>query len=487
VSIFGRRASDGFGNYPYDNVGVQYGLVALNSGQITPEQFVDLNENVGGIDIDWNYQAQRSVADAFAVQTMYRAGLVTYPREAAKVPIIDLRGSSNFEIHTDFHSWQMRERLKKANGHADNHVIWTSGEPFGQAGPSFDLLDTWLSRIEADTSDRTLEDKVRRNRPAAAVDACWIQDQKVTDMQKCRAAFPYYADPRIAAGGPLADDVVKCTLKPLDRQDYEVEFSDPQWERLKQAFPDGVCDYSKPGQFQQPSIPWMSFADGPGGTPLGDPPRSVPLACASAAGFRSVAATPRGRGLRFKVKRRQRRPFTVVVFQQSIGRRVIRGRRVARFANRIKPFRWKTSGRLRDGHYAVRFTMRLDGRVRDVRRVALRRARGRFRRAPDFYQRTNCGTFRVLKLSSAVFGGPTRTPLGIAVRLARPADRLIIDVRSGTSQIKRWRVPRAAAKRTYRFRLPARPVARGRLVRVRATAVIGRKRIRGQRLRARRM
>ena len=279
-SIFGYRESDGFGNYPYDNVGVQYGLVAVNSGQITPEQFVDVNEKVGGLDIDWNHQAQRSRADLAAVRTMYRAGLVTFPREAAKVPIMDLRGSSNLEIHTDFNSYAMRARLQKANGHADNQVIWTSPVPLGgdseKVSVSFDLLDTWLARIEADRSKRSLEQKVLRNRPAAAVDACWIGGRKVTDMQKCRAALPYYSDPRIAAGGPLADDVIKCQLKPLDRSDYEVEFSDALWSRLQQAFPTGVCDYSRPGVAQRPSKPWLTFAGGPGGRPLPKPPRSKP-------------------------------------------------------------------------------------------------------------------------------------------------------------------------------------------------------------------
>jgi hypothetical protein len=287
-SVFGYRSSDGFAHYPYDNTGVQYGLVALNSLQITPEQFVDLNEKVGGLDVDWNHRPRRSEADLAAIQTMYRAGLVTSGAEADKVPIIDLRGTSNYEIHTDIHSYSMRARLQKANGHADNQVIWSSIPPLApdadatdgsvlSTPESFALLDTWLSRIEADTSDVTLEEKVRRNKPATAVDACWIAGVKITDMQKCRAAFPFYATPRMAAGGPVADDIVKCQLKPLDRSDYQVQFSDEQWQRLLKAFPDGVCDYSKPGIGEQPSSPWMSFADGPGGRPLGDPPRSVSL------------------------------------------------------------------------------------------------------------------------------------------------------------------------------------------------------------------
>ena len=279
ASIFGLRPTDGFANYPYDNTGVQYGLTALNSREILPEQFVDLNEKVGGLDIDWNHHAQRSVADAPAVSTMYRAGLVTYPREAANVPIIDLRGTSNAEVHTDFHSYVMRDRLDRANGYHDNQLIWTNdvpniGDPLVNA-KAFDLLDTWLSRIEADHSDLSLAEKVLRDRPATAVDACWVAGQEITDMQKCRAIYPYWADPRIAAGGPLADNVIKCQLRPLDPNDYNVQFTADQWARLQKAFPGGVCDYSKPAVDQQPSIPWMSFAGGPGGEPLGPAPTST--------------------------------------------------------------------------------------------------------------------------------------------------------------------------------------------------------------------
>ena len=49
--------------------------------------------------------------------------------------------------------------------------------------------------------------------------------------------------------------------------------------RLGNALPTGVCDYRKPGVAQQPSVPWMTFADGPGGQPLGTAPESVPFKC----------------------------------------------------------------------------------------------------------------------------------------------------------------------------------------------------------------
>src|SRR5439155_5787699 len=66
ASIFGQRPSTswgpvekqighGFANRPFANVGVQYGLNAVNSGEITPGQFADLNAQAGGLDIDWHW------------------------------------------------------------------------------------------------------------------------------------------------------------------------------------------------------------------------------------------------------------------------------------------------------------------------------------------------------------------------------------------------------------------------------------------------
>ena len=46
---------------PFVNTGVQYGLAALNSGAITVQQFIDLNEKIGGIDQDANYTPARAV------------------------------------------------------------------------------------------------------------------------------------------------------------------------------------------------------------------------------------------------------------------------------------------------------------------------------------------------------------------------------------------------------------------------------------------
>src|SRR4029453_14299738 len=49
-----------------DNVGIQYGLKALLAGAITPEEFVTLNEKIGGVDADSNRIPTRSRGDLSA-------------------------------------------------------------------------------------------------------------------------------------------------------------------------------------------------------------------------------------------------------------------------------------------------------------------------------------------------------------------------------------------------------------------------------------
>jgi hypothetical protein len=82
----------------------------------------------------------------------------------------------------------------------------------------------------------------------------------------------------MAAGGPLTNDVMKCELKALDRTDPAyggTSFTDAQWARLAAAFPTGVCDWSRPDVARRPSVPWMTYVDGPGrGKPLPPPPAS---------------------------------------------------------------------------------------------------------------------------------------------------------------------------------------------------------------------
>lgn len=282
VNQLGKRA-DGLVNQVFDNVGVMYGLKAVEAGTISPEQFVDLNEKVGGLDPDGGFSAQRTRADAEGLARMYETGLITYGRELGKAPIIDARTDDNHEMHNNSEWIFTRNRLRRTNGSAGLHVQWweasTTPNPVGNVSrpsapyalKSLLLMDQWLAAVEADKSEAPREAKLAKARPAEARDRCVVggQEHDWTKGSVCDQQFTYTGLTRMVAGGPDTNDVLKCQLKPLNRAEIKATFSDAQWARLQKTFGDGVCDYSKPGVAQvPPKAAWLTFAGGPGGAPL---------------------------------------------------------------------------------------------------------------------------------------------------------------------------------------------------------------------------
>ena len=299
IAVFGPRDATGYAKSPLDNVGIQYGFVALNEGAISPEQFVTMNEQIGGYDINGQWQPSRSVADPGAAEITHKSGRVPHGERLGDVAIIADVAFNVVEEHYDFRTWVIRNRILAVHGDYENHVLWRyKGNAPGVAARRFDVMDDWLSRVEADTSNRPWREKLISNKPDAAVDSCYRSDlgQWSTDASYCNTSaepsmeatiengvfaptideWPVYRDTRVAAGEPLTSDIMKCALKPLDPDDYSVSFSAAQWSRLNAAFPDGVCDYSKPGIGQVAPEPWQTFMDGPGGKPLGAAPESKP-------------------------------------------------------------------------------------------------------------------------------------------------------------------------------------------------------------------
>jgi hypothetical protein len=190
-----------------------------------------------------------------------------------------------------------------------------------------------------------------------------------------------------------------------------------------------------------------------GGSGAGQANRAADPDCTPTSGFRTVTVRGSGRRALLGFTRAQRRPVTVDVFQQSIGRRVIGERLVARYANRSAGFTWdgkaNRPGRtVTDGYYFVRYRMALRGGRVDVRRTTLRRVGGRFSLRPSFYRRDTCGILRSYKLTRPVFGGRTNREVGVAYRLNRAA-RVSVTVTRGTKVVKRFAaVQRAAGRRS---------------------------------------
>ena len=283
-------------NKVFDNVGVQYGLKALQAGQITAEEFVQVNEGIGSYSPDLVWSGPAATAPAPRVDSLpatlanlFYTGASGDAHLLSQVAIIDLRGDQNpaGDIHANWRSWAMRDRLSRANGHHDNQVIWafTPGLAPGAAlaRKAFLTMDAWLAAVEADTSTRIRAEKIVANRPTALRDICLLSrgDTEAELTQDVGLGTPscpvkFQASPRQAAGGPLTEDVFKCQLKPLAFADADYAgLNAGQRVRLQAVFPSGVCDWSKPGVGQQSSPGWITFADG-SAAPLPAPPVWLP-------------------------------------------------------------------------------------------------------------------------------------------------------------------------------------------------------------------
>jgi hypothetical protein len=271
-NVYGVDPSTGFALRPFDNVGVQYGLNALNAGVITVAQFLDLNERIGGVDHDSNYVARRTTGDAGAIKRAYQAGLTLGGSGGlAAIPIFDNATSNEAGgYHYGWFHFALRERLRQANGNADNMVMWRSVSE-SAAGKMF---AAWMDTYKADSSAGPQRAKVLHAKPRAGVDGCYdgatppsfIAEALVFSskpVSRCTELYPVYSNVRHEAAGPLAANVLKCQLKPVDAHDYPSSMSAADLARLKHIFPAGVCDWTKPGVNQVPVTTWASFGPSP--------------------------------------------------------------------------------------------------------------------------------------------------------------------------------------------------------------------------------
>jgi hypothetical protein len=278
----------GFAGSPIDNVGVQYGLAALNAGEITPQQFVDLNASVGGFNIDWQPSAQRMAADEPALANAYRDGIINEANNMNQVAIIDLRGPNDPGLaHDTYRSFAVRARLDRDFGTHANQVIWEGpvsllGDPYYD-NQALEAMDRWLAAVARDHSGRALPQEIISDKPANITDQCSDgTGTRLTSTLCPSSVVPVYSTPRMVAGEAITTDQNKCALVPLNRGSYKVGFTNAQWAALQKAFPTGVCDYSKPGVSQQPTVPWLTYQTPAGkviygGRALGAPPVSVPF------------------------------------------------------------------------------------------------------------------------------------------------------------------------------------------------------------------
>jgi hypothetical protein len=279
-------------NKIYDNVGVQYGLRALREGRISAEEFVQVNEGIGSYspDLVWSgaagAPAARVASLASTLERLYFTAASGDARHLSQVAIIDLRGNQNpaGDIHANWRSWAMRERLDNANGTHANQVIWASTPGLAPgaalARKAFVTMDAWLAGVEADSSSRSRAKKIIANRPSGLRDLCFAttgatdaEIEDADDLGLGTAACPvtYQSSPRQVAGGPLTEDLFKCQLRPIDWADpVYAGLSTAQRARLAAVLPTGMCDWSRPGVGWQTSPGWVTFS--------GPTPKALPRA-----------------------------------------------------------------------------------------------------------------------------------------------------------------------------------------------------------------
>ena len=267
-----KKIGHGFAGLPIGDVGVQFGLQALKDGTISPAQFVDLNDKIGGADIDLKYTRARSDGTQPAIRNDYRSGSVNETNNLTSVAIIDLRGPDPGAFHDAYRTWVVRARLEKAEGHFPrNHVIWFGEVPL-IGDPSYTTQglmaeDRWLSIVENDRRHISLARKVQQDRPADIHDICTnipgveqVTGGDGSPICQNKDLQTRYATPAMVAGEDIRTDIEKCHLEPLKRVSYyPYTFTNQEWATLQGIFPTGVCDWTDRGVSQQGTTPWLTY------------------------------------------------------------------------------------------------------------------------------------------------------------------------------------------------------------------------------------
>jgi hypothetical protein len=154
----------------------------------------------------------------------------------------------------------MRARLDARHGGHRSLALW-QGEPY--PSDTFAPAEQWLTALEAagpTPDDAARATAVAKTRPPAAADRCTVLRLGVDGTAPCDALAG--TSPRIAAGGPPTEDVIKCALAPVDPAAYP-GLSAAQLDTLRATFPTGVCDWKAPGAGETArTTPWLSFGDG---------------------------------------------------------------------------------------------------------------------------------------------------------------------------------------------------------------------------------
>ncbi len=295
VNVYGRDER-GFAHRAIDNVGVQYGLGALLDDRISAAEFLDLNRQIGGLDIDGRFVPERHAMNPEVEALTYRVGGVIGRGALDQTPILDLGPYLDWipgaNIHEAVRPFTIRARLRARSGQDSTQSIWRGVVTQADAYP---VMEQWLLATEAlrpgHGGDHVAA--VIAGKPFEAEDRCTFgtiggrlelpdalmlplglaqfpllpqsglhealpgldldvplmintPEDFDSGLGICSQVLPVTRTPRMVAGMPMSDDIIKCQLKPVNPRDYQGRLNDAQLAELQDIFPNGVCDFSKP-------------------------------------------------------------------------------------------------------------------------------------------------------------------------------------------------------------------------------------------------
>ncbi len=281
LAQFYGRDHKGYAQSTWDNVGVQYGLQAFVAGELSADEFLKINRNVGGwveahameseklwflqgrffpVDLSvWSHHnlsmpmsaefpAPRTEGSAEAIAGAYRSGHVFLGH--LTLPILDVRHylEDELDMHHSSASFMTRSRMLRAQGHANNHVLWVSHKKNNPVNSAFEAMDQWLmseNRERPVGVEDTCFDS--RGRVIAAGEGVWDGGWNGQADGDCTATYPSYKTSRELAGAPIAGDIFKCQRQSITSAIRNGVYGDldvwPLIEVLEATFPQGVCDY----------------------------------------------------------------------------------------------------------------------------------------------------------------------------------------------------------------------------------------------------
>ena len=207
--------------------------------------------------------AKRTEGNISAMNAAYRSGHVFLGR--LDIPVIDIRHylEDELDMHHASASFSTRLRMIKTQGHAKNQIIWVAKKPYNPINQALHVIDEWLVNLNK-IGSLVQQDAIELSRPQVALDRCfssrgeiisegntvWDGEWNKSVTGDCMKQFPIYSESRNIAGAPLSGDVFKCQLQTIESAVqsgvYDALNMSSHLQELKDIFPQGVCDYSKP-------------------------------------------------------------------------------------------------------------------------------------------------------------------------------------------------------------------------------------------------